>query len=82
MTFSILEWLRYSNLTRYCIDAGPLSTHRLQEEISQLPWQTLYDASEMRLPTNKFWDLLSKITDMLRSKVSRDYIYFSKTVTN
>ena len=82
MAFSILEWLRYSNLTRYCIDAGPLSTRRLQEEMSQLPWETLYDASEMRWSTHKFWDLLSKITNMLRSKVSREEPYCIKAVTN
>ena len=53
-----------------CARAGPFCTPRLQEELTRLSFQALYDVYEMCKLTREFWSLASKIIEILHSQVS------------
>jgi len=69
-------------LTGDCIRAGPCCTPQLQEELSQLSFQTLYSVCEISMATEKFWYLSMVIIKMLDKWVSRDYLNCDETLTS
>jgi len=60
----------YGTLIVDCINAGPICTPRLQQELIQVSFQTLYTRYEMDKCTISFWSLVSRIVEMLHRQVS------------
>jgi len=65
-----------------CIGAGPCCTPQLQEELSQLSFQTLYSVCEISEETEEFWHFSMEIIKMLDKRVSRDYLNCNETLTS
>jgi len=61
-------------VTTNCIEAGPCCTPQLQEELSQLSFQTLHSVSEIFRETDGFWWLSEGIIQMLEKQVSSEYL--------
>ena len=59
------------DVTQECIKAGPRCTPHLQEELTQLSFQTLYSVWEIYGDTGSFWDFSERIIKMLEKQVSR-----------
>ena len=74
--------MRYLWVTEECTAAGPCCTLQLQEELSQLSFQTLYSVCEISKATKEFWYLSVEIIKMLEKQVSRDYLNCGESVTN
>ena len=74
--------MRYTSLTRRCFRAGPCCTPQLQEELSQLSFQTLYSVYEISKATKEFWYFSSDIIKMLDKRASRDYLNCDETLTS
>jgi len=74
--------MRYTSFTTNCFRAGPCCTPQLQEELSQLSFQTLYSVCEISKATEEFWYLPMEIIKMLEKRVSRDYLNFDETLTS
>jgi len=72
--------MRYMSLTRKFFEAGPCCTPQLQEELSQLSFQTLYSVYEEA--TVNFWYLSKAIIKMLDKRVSRDDLNCDETITS
>lgn len=70
------DFHRYWQLTLSCIHAVSFCTPQLQEELSQLSFQALYRVFEIYGGTLDFWRLTSTITEMLRNRVSHDYLHW------
>ena len=81
-TYSIPDFGRYRRVTTYCIGAGPCCTPQLQEEISQLSFQTLHGVSEIFRQTDVFWWFSEGVIQMLEKKVSGDYLNWGEWDTN
>jgi len=74
--------MRYMLFTARCFRAGPCCTPQLQEELSQLSFQTLYSVCEISEATEDFWQLSMEIIKMLEKWVSRDYLNCDETLTS
>jgi len=74
--------MRYTWLTMKFFEAGPCCTPQLQEELSQLSFQTLYSFCEIWVEEEEFWDLSMEIIKMLDKRVSRDYLNCDETLTS
>ena len=74
--------MSYLSVTKDCIKASPCCTLQLQEELSQLSFQTLYSVCEISKATEEFWYLPMEIIKMLEKRVSRDYLNFDETLTS
>jgi len=74
--------MRYTWLTMKSFEAGPCCTPQLQEELSQLSFQTLYSFCEIWVEKEQFWDLSMEIIKMLDKRVSRDYLNCDETLTS
>ena len=74
--------MHYTLFTARCFRAGPCCTPQLQEELSQLSFQTLYSVCEISEATEEFWYLSMEIINMLDKRVSRDYLNCDETLTS
>jgi len=74
--------MRYLWVTEECTAAGPCCTLQLQEELSQLSFQTLYSIIEQLLCLGNFWSLSENILTMLDKQVSCAYLNCSESVTS
>jgi len=74
--------MSYLSVTKDCIKAGPCCTLQLQEELSQLSFQTLYSVCEISKVTEVFWYLSREIIKMLDNRVSRDYLNCDESLTS
>jgi len=74
--------MRYTLFTEECFRAGSCYTPQLQEELSQLPFQTLYSVCKISKATENFWYLAIEIIKMLEKRVSRDYLNCDETLTS
>jgi len=74
--------MRYMWLTDDCFAADPCFTPQLQEELSQLSFQTLYSVCEISKATVEFWIWSMGIIKMLDKRVSRDYLNCDETFTS
>jgi len=79
---SIPDFRCYIWVTEECIRAGPCCTPQLQEELSQLSFQTLYSVSKICKGTDGFWWLSEEIIEMLDKQVGRDYLTGGESATN
>jgi len=74
VTCVIPDYESYYLIVESCIDAGPLCTPRLQQQLSRLSFQTLYKVCTMYIKSYSFWLLATKIIKMLQNQVSFDYL--------
>jgi len=74
--------MRYKLFTEACFRADLCCTPELQEELSQLSFQTLYSVCEISGATEEFWYLSRAIIKMLDKRVSCDYLNCDETLTS
>jgi len=74
--------MRYTLFTEECFRAGSCYTPQLQEELSQISFQTLYSVCKISKATDEFWYLLVVIIKMLDKWVSRDYLNCDEILTS
>jgi len=74
--------VNYTLFTETCFKSGLCCTPQLQEELSQLSFQTLYSVCEISEATEGFWYLSMEIINMLDKRVSRDYLNCDETLTS
>jgi len=74
--------MRYTWSMLECIRAGACCTPQLQEELSQLSFQTLYSVCKISKATHIFWYLSKQSIKMLDKWVSRDYLNCDEILTS